>query len=105
MVIEVFEEGSALTLVLHGRMDTLASPEFEDVIKSKLDGVDDLTFDFADVQYISSSGLRVLLYSQKEMDLRGGRMRLVKVSRMVSDIFDITGFSGILTIEKEEPAE
>ena len=84
--------------VLEGRLDTVTAPELEQTLRESLDGVDELTLDFEKLEYISSAGLRVLLSAQKEMNRRGA-MKLVHVNETVMEIFEVTGFSGILTIE------
>ncbi len=91
-------DGAALTLTLEGRLDTTTAPELEETVKSSLDGVTDLTFDLKDMAYISSAGLRVLLAAQKTMNNQGS-MTIVNVSEEVKEIFDVTGFSDILTIK------
>ncbi len=91
-------DGAALTLTLEGRLDTTTAPELEETVKSSLDGVTDLTFDLKDMAYISSAGLRVLLSAQKTMNNQGS-MTIVNVSEEVKEIFDVTGFSDILTIK------
>ena len=83
---------------LEGRLDTVTAPELEQTLRESLDGVDELTLDFEKLEYISSAGLRVLLSAQKEMNRRGA-MKLVHVNETVMEIFEVTGFSDILTIE------
>lgn len=90
--------GSALTLALIGRLDTTTSPELEKEIKASISGVTELIFDFAELEYVSSAGLRVLLAAQKMMN-KQGKMVIRHVSETVMEVFDITGFSDILTIE------
>ncbi|MGM9548500.1 MAG: STAS domain-containing protein [Faecousia sp.] len=90
--------GSALTIALSGRLDTTTSPELEREIKSDISQVTELSFDFTELEYISSAGLRVLLTAQKIMN-KQGRMVIRHVSEAVLEVFDITGFSDILTIE------
>ena len=90
--------GSALTIALIGRLDTTTSPELEREIKSDISEVTELFFDFTELEYISSAGLRVLLAAQKIMN-KQGRMVIRHVSEAVLEVFDITGFSDILTIE------
>ena len=90
--------GSELTIGLEGRLDTVTSPTLESELKSSLEGIDALIFDMAQLQYISSAGLRVLLAAQKIMN-RQGTMTVKNVSEDVKEIFDVTGFSDILTIE------
>ncbi|MBQ6036291.1 MAG: STAS domain-containing protein [Lachnospiraceae bacterium] len=91
------ENGKAV-IALEGRLDTVTSPELETQFKEISDGLTDLTFDFENLEYVSSAGLRVLLAAQKVMS-RQGTMRVTHVSEAIMDIFDVTGFSDILTIE------
>lgn len=97
MTIEKQFENRALTLTLGGRLDTTTAPELEREI-GDLDGVQDLVFDFKDLEYISSAGLRVILKAQKTMNAKGS-MKLVNVGESIMEVFEITGFSDILTIE------
>ena len=87
-----------LTIALEGRLDTITSPELEKTLQEALPGVETLTMDFEKLEYISSAGLRVLLSAQKIMAARGG-MKVVKVNQLVNEVFEVTGFSDILTIE------
>ena len=98
MTIGKHRDGSALTLAPEGRLDTITSPELEKVFKESLDGVSELTLDFGKLDYISSAGLRVLLAAQKTMN-RQGSMKIVHVCETIMEIFEVTGFSEILTIE------
>ncbi|MBQ3390155.1 MAG: STAS domain-containing protein [Firmicutes bacterium] len=98
MKIEKKAEGSKLTVALEGRLDTTTAPELEEALKGSLDGVDDLTMDFGGLEYISSAGLRILLATQKIMN-KQGKMRVTNVNEVVMDVFDVTGFADILTIE------
>ena len=90
--------GSDLKVILEGRLDTTTAPQLEAVLNESLSGVTALTFDFAKLEYISSAGLRVLLSSQKVMN-KQGKMVITNTSTEVKEIFDVTGFSDILTIE------
>ena len=92
------ENGTELTIALEGRLDTVTSPTLEGELKNALEGVDSLVFDMDKLQYISSAGLRVLLSAQKVMN-RQGSMVVRNASDDVKEIFDVTGFSDILTIE------
>lgn len=85
------------TFVLEGRLDTVTSPELESELKQTLNDAQSLTLDFEKLDYISSSGLRVLLTAQKTMTGRG-EMQIVHVKDIIMEIFEITGFSEILTI-------
>ena len=90
--------GSSLEIVLEGRLDTTTAPNLEEEVKASIDGVQDLKFDFSKLEYISSAGLRVLLSAQKIMN-KQGKMVVTNVSEEVNEIFEVTGFSDILTIE------
>ena len=96
--IEKKTNGSELTFALAGRLDTTTAPELERGIKESLDGVRELVIDMAALDYISSAGLRVLLSGQKIMN-KQGQMKVVHVSQTIMEIFEVTGFSDILTIE------
>lgn len=87
-----------MTIAIEGRLETTTAPEIEAVVKSELDGITDLTFDFNKLDYISSAGLRVLLAAQKIMNKQGD-MKIVGANDIVKEIFDVTGFSEILTVE------
>lgn len=89
---------NALTIKLEGRLDTTTAPELEGALREELSEVKALVFDLTDLEYISSAGLRVLLSTQKTMN-RQGSMKLVGVSETIMEIFSITGFCDILTIE------
>ena len=99
MTIEKKTEGSALTISLKGRLDTTTSPQLETELRTALDGVTDLVFDFEKLEYISSAGLRVLLSTQKIMN-RQGSMTIRNVIPDVMDVFEVTGFIDILNIEE-----
>jgi len=91
------ENGRAV-IKASGRLDTVTAPEFEKAIKDSLPGLTELTLDFEDLEYVSSAGLRVLLSAQKVMNVQGS-MKLIHVREAVMEIFDVTGFTDILTIE------
>ena len=91
-------EGTTLTLALEGRLDTTTSPQLETLLNTELDGVNDLVFDFTQLDYLSSAGLRVLLSAQKRMGSQGS-MKLRNVNSTIKEVFDITGFADFLTIE------
>ena len=98
MTIHKTQIDNALTIAPEGRLDTMTAPELEAVLKDALAGVEELTFDFEKLDYISSAGLRVLLAAQKQMS-RQGSMKLVHVGEIIMEVFEVTGFSDILTIE------
>lgn len=91
-------EGTNTCLALEGRLDTITAPELEKELKNSVDGVTELVMDFEKLEYISSAGLRVLLSAQKIMNKQGS-MKLLNVSESIMEIFEVTGFSDILTIE------
>ena len=86
------------TVTLIGRLDTTTAPNLETELKGLFDETDELTLDLQDLAYISSAGLRVLLSAQKVMNKKGG-MKLIHVNDSINEIFEVTGFSDILTIE------
>lgn len=98
MTINKISDGEKLTLAISGRLDTNSSPRLEAELRQSVGGVTELVFDFSEVEYISSAGLRVLLAAQKVMN-RQGSMKLIGVSDEVMEVFEITGFADILTIE------
>lgn len=98
MTIEKTQNGNQLCLKVTGRLDTSTAPQLEAVINDGLTDVNELTFDCADLEYISSAGLRVLLKAQKKMNVVGS-MKVVHVNEANMEVFTITGFDQILTIE------
>ena len=97
MTIEKKQTETALELALSGRLDTMTAPELEKELGAGLQGITELTLDFAGLDYISSAGLRVLLSAQKAMR-RQGSMKIRNANTMILEIFKVTGFSDILTI-------
>lgn len=91
-------EGQKLTAALEGRLDTATAPALEAELKSSINGVSELILDLEQLVYMSSAGLRVLLAAQKVMN-RQGSMKVIHVNETIAEIFEITGFSEILTIE------
>ena len=91
-------DGDKAVFKLKGRLDTNTSPELEKELRESLGGVNELTLDFEGLEYISSAGLRVLLEAQMNMVARGG-MKLIHVGDMAMQVFEVTGFAEILTIE------
>ena len=98
MTIEKKMNGEAVTLIVSGRLDTQTAPELENELDSVLSGLKELTFDFTNLEYVSSAGLRVILKAQKAMNAQGS-MKLTGVNDSIMEVFDITGFLDILTIE------
>lgn len=95
--IEKKTNEAELYVALQGRLDTVTAPELEKDLQESLDGVRELVLDFEGLEYISSAGLRVLLSAQKVMN-RQGEMRVAHVNETIMEIFEVTGFSDILTI-------
>lgn len=98
MEIKKIQEGTALTIELEGRLDTTTAPGLEAELRSSIGGVTELAFDFKALEYISSAGLRVILSAQKVMNKQGS-MVIRNVNENVMDVFEVTGFVDILTIE------
>ena len=92
------KDGSKLTLALEGRLDTTTAPQLETELKASVEGVTALVLDLAELAYISSAGLRVVLMAQKIMN-KQGTMVVRNVDPNVLEVFEVTGFSDILTIE------
>lgn len=91
-------EGSAVNLALEGRLDTITAPQLESEIKRPLDGISLLIMDFEKLEYLSSAGLRVILAAQKLMN-KQGKMVIRHVNDTIMEVFEVTGFVDILTIE------
>lgn len=98
MTIEKKMNGSALEIAVEGRLDTMTAPELEAELNKSLEGAETLTMDFSKLEYISSAGLRVLLSAHKVMSAKGG-MKVTHVNEIVQEVFEVTGFADILTIE------
>ena len=98
MTINKKQNGTELELALAGRLDTTTAPQLEAELKSSMDGVTALTLDFEGLEYLSSAGLRTLLAAQKVMSKQGS-MVIRHVNETIMEVFDITGFVDILTIE------
>ncbi|MEG0368662.1 MAG: STAS domain-containing protein [Hungatella sp.] len=98
MTIRKIENGTELTMILGGRLDTTTAPELEAALNESLTNLTLLTMDFAALEYISSAGLRVLLSTQKVMN-KQGKMILKHVNEAILEVLEITGFTDILTIE------
>ena len=90
--------GNALTIKVIGRLDAATAPELSKELTSSLNGVTALTFDCAELKYIASAGLRVLLVAQKRMNKQGS-MKLIHVSESVLEVLEMTGFASLMTIE------
>lgn len=97
LTIETEKNQETLNVKLGGRLESSTSPKLEEELKKNLEGIMDLRFDFAKLEYLSSAGLRVLLSASKTMK-KQGTMEIRNVNEEVMEVFIITGFAGILTI-------
>lgn len=100
MNINVNSEAGKLNLGLEGRLDTSTAGMLEDVLKDKIESVNEIIMDFSSLDYISSAGLRVILGTQKQINAKKGKLIIKNVNQIVMEIFEITGFVDILTIEQ-----
>ena len=91
-------EEKVLNVKVEGRLDTATAPALVEELAVVMEEAEELVFDLEGLEYMSSAGLRILLATQKKMALKGG-MKVVNVNDVIKEIFDITGFSDILTIE------
>lgn len=98
MNINTTAAGGKLVVALEGRLDTNSAPQLESVLKENLKGVTELEMDLAQLAYISSAGLRVLLAAIKLMKKQGS-MVVRNVNEVVMDVFEVTGFADMMTIE------
>ncbi len=98
MTITKKQDGTALEIALEGRLDTTTAPDLEKELSASLDAADTLTLDFANLAYISSAGLRVLLSAHRVMSRKGG-MKVTHANEIVNEVFEVTGFAGIISME------
>jgi anti-sigma B factor antagonist len=98
MTIEIKKNTDEIVLKITGRLDTITAPALDKTINENLGDIKSLILDFKSLEYISSAGLRVLLNAQKKMQ-QIGAMKIINVCEEVMDVFEITGFADILTIE------
>ena len=98
MTIQKNLHGGTLSVVLEGRLDTTTAPQLEAELKASMDGITELDLDFEKLEYLSSAGLRVLLAAQKVMNKQGA-MVIRHVNETIQEVFEVTGFVDILTIE------
>ena len=97
MTIKQKKENKTLTVFISGRVDTKTAPELLEFLQGAMPGVEELILDLAEVEYVSSAGLRVILYAQKTMTSQGS-MKVANVNSDIMETFELTGFSDILTI-------
>ena len=98
MTLEIKRNAEELVLEINGRLDTTTAPALEKTIVENINGVKSLILDFKCLEYISSAGLRVLLGAQKRMQ-QLGEMKVIHVCEEIMEVFEMTGFADILTIE------
>lgn len=102
MTIEFIENAAEITVIFEGRLDTSSSPELEAKMgEALLPNITDVIMDFEKLAYISSAGLRVLLGIQKKMNARKGSLTIKHANEMVMEVFEVTGFIDILTVEND----
>lgn len=99
MNINITRNGNELTVELEGRLDTLTSPDLEEELEDKIEGIEKLVFDLGGLEYISSAGLRVLVGAAHAIDENDGDMVIRNLTVPVRDVFDVTGFSDAFDIE------
>lgn len=100
MNVEITQTDNQVTVTLEGRLDTVTSSEFEKKLTPYLSmQAVELIMDCSAMEYISSAGLRVVLMAHKSITAKGGRFIVRNLSKEVRSVFDMTGFSRILTIE------
>ena len=98
MQISTEKENSKLTVTVSGRIDTVTAPELEKYVLDHMEGITEMALDLADVEYVSSAGLRALLQIHKDM-IRQGKLKLLNINTAVKEIFGMIGFLRIFTIE------
>ena len=98
MKIEMKRNAQEMMMEVEGRLDTITAPTLDNAINENIQDIETLILDFSGLEYISSAGLRVLLGTQKKMQKRGS-MKVINVCAEIMDVFEMTGFADILTIE------
>ena len=99
MKILTKSEGNKVVLEFQGRLDTVTAPEAEATLNNSIVEAEELILDFGNLDYISSAGLRVLLSAQKKMQAKAGSMMIQNVNDTIKEVFEVTGFVDILTIQ------
>ena len=99
MELNTEKNGSELIVRLSGELNTLTAPDLSKLLDKELDGVEKLTLDFAECDYVSSAGLRVLLGTFKQMKASGGDMRLINVGEGFMDVLENTGLDAVFDVE------
>ena len=99
MTVNAIKDGTKLTITAEGKLGTTSAPELEKAVKDNIGGVTELIFDFGNLEYMASAGLRVLLSSAKVMKKQGS-MKIINVTPPVMDVFTFTGMADVLDIEQ-----
>ena len=99
MSLNIEKKAGEAVILLKGRLDTTTAPELEKYLEKELQNMTEIVLDMEELEYISSAGLRVLLMAQKDMNQKTGTLKLIHVNEMIQEVFEITGFTDILTIE------
>ncbi|MCQ2561340.1 MAG: STAS domain-containing protein [Clostridia bacterium] len=99
MTIKLVNRGTEGELLIEGRLDTTTSPEAEEIFNEVSGRFDKVVLNFAELEYVSSAGLRVLKRLHMAMRKKGGEMALKNVNKMVMEVFEMTGFAGLLKFE------
>lgn len=101
MTLTKIQSGTGLTIMLEGRLDTTTAPQLEAELKNSIEGIECLILDMKELVYLSSAGLRVILGAQKQMN-KQGKLFVRHVNDTIMEVFEVTGFTDILTIENED---
>ena len=99
MKVDFLKNGTTLTVKPDGRLDTATSPELERLMQPEMEGMTDIIIDMEKVDYISSRGLRILLTVEQDMEDRGGSVKVIHVNPIIMEVFEMTGFLDLLTVE------
>lgn len=99
MEFKIDKNDSTVNVSVSGRIDTTTAPQLEEAIIPEIEGANQVIIDFKELEYISSAGLRLLLMLQKKMNASGGTFKILNVNEFVMEVFEMTGFKDILTIE------
>lgn len=99
MKIETSKNGSTLTVTMQGNLDTVTAPDLENELKKNLDGITELILDFTDVPFISSAGIRVILWAYKTLPTLERKLIVKNASTEIKEVFDLTGINSLLVFE------
>ena len=96
--VTITQEGQTAFLIVGGRINTSTASQLEEAVGSVVETTHDIEFDFGELEYISSAGLRVLLATSKKLAVKGGNIRIVKAQDSVREIFEVTGFANLFEV-------